>query len=265
MQGDPKQLFSGTPQLVELSGEPARRTASAFADGGTLHGQFHDRVGGNPQHSPHCPRSLGPDNIRLTKHQLVGAQDSAPGDSALSGPPQESVSDDQIHQNHQTQVYISPCPYPNALALDALSIDWSSLPLAYGFPPMPILPKVLQKIRQSSVDIILVAPAWPTQSWFPDLLNLSMAAPLKIPVVPDLLSQTVQRKTWMHRNPGMYNYHAWMLSGIPSKREAFLRRLPTESQSHNDLLPDPSTMGSGENSVLGVVGRKRFRSRPLSL
>ena len=31
MKGVPKQLFPGTPQLVELSGEPARRTASAFA------------------------------------------------------------------------------------------------------------------------------------------------------------------------------------------------------------------------------------------
>ena len=105
----------------------------------------------------------------------------------------------------------------------------------------------------------------PSGRKFPDLLNLSMAAPLEIPVVPDLLSQTVQCKTWTHRNPGMYNYHAWMLSGIPSKREAFLKRLPTESQSHNDLLPDPSTMGSGQNSVLGVVGRRQIRSRPLSL
>ena len=123
--------------------------------------------------------------------------------------------------DHQTQVYISLCPDPNALALDALGVDWSSLPLAYGFPPMPILPKVLQKIRQSSVDIILVAPAWPTQSWFLDLLNLSMAAPIEIPVVPDLLSQTVQCKTWTHRNTVMYNYHTWMLSGIPSKRDTF--------------------------------------------
>ena len=40
MQGVSKQLFPGTPKLVELSGEPARRTASALAetDGGTLHG-----------------------------------------------------------------------------------------------------------------------------------------------------------------------------------------------------------------------------------
>ena len=100
MQGVSKQLFPGTPQLVELPGEPARRAASAFAkrDGGTLHGQFHDGAGGDPEHSPYGPRSLGSDNVILQEHQLAGAQGSAPGDSALSGPPQELVSDDQIGQ-----------------------------------------------------------------------------------------------------------------------------------------------------------------------
>ena len=150
--------------------------------------------------------------------------------------------------NYQTLVYISPCPDLNALALDALSLDWSTLP------------------QQSSVNIILVAPAWPTLSWFPDLLNLSMAAQLEFLVVPELLSQMVQHKTWTyHKNPGIYNYHAWMLPGIPSQREAFLRRLVTESQSHNDLLPDPSMLGSGQNSVLGVVEGRQIQSRPLFL
>ena len=100
MQGVSEQLFSRTPKLVELSIDLARRAVSAFAkrDGGTLHRQFHDGVGGDPQHSPHGPGSLRPDNIRLQEHQLAGAQDSAPSDSALAGPPQESVSDDQIGQ-----------------------------------------------------------------------------------------------------------------------------------------------------------------------
>ena len=53
-------------------------------------------MGGDPQHSPYGPRSLEPVNVRLQEYELAGAQDSAPGDSALSGPPQESVSDDQI-------------------------------------------------------------------------------------------------------------------------------------------------------------------------
>ena len=56
--------------------------------------------------------------------------------------------------NNQLPVYVSPCPDPQALALDALSLDWNTLPLAYAFPPMPILPKVLQKIRDSTVTVI---------------------------------------------------------------------------------------------------------------
>ena len=36
--------------------------------------------------------------VRLQEHQLAGAQDSAPSDFVLSGPSQESVSDDPIGQ-----------------------------------------------------------------------------------------------------------------------------------------------------------------------
>ena len=123
--------------------------------------------------------------------------------------------------NNQLPVYVSPCPDPQALALDALSLDCNTLPLAYAFPPMPILPKVLQKIRDSTVTVILIAPAWPTQSWFPDLLNLLIRRPVEIPVLEDLLTQQVGRQVWTHRNPAMYNYHAWMLSGIPSLKRGF--------------------------------------------
>ena len=47
--------------------------------------------------------------------------------------------------NKKLPVYVSPCPDPQALAIDALSMDWNNLPLAYGFPPMPILPKGFRK------------------------------------------------------------------------------------------------------------------------
>ena len=126
--------------------------------------------------------------------------------------------------NNQLLVYVSLCPDPQALALDALSLDWNTLLLAYAFPPMPILPKALQKIRDSTVTVILIALAWPTQSWFPDLLNLLIRRPVVIPAIEDLLTQQVGRQVWTHRNPAMYNYHAWMLSGIPSLREDFLRQ-----------------------------------------
>ena len=82
--------------------------------------------------------------------------------------------------NHKLPVYVSHCPDPKALALDALSLDWNTLPLVYAFPPMPILPKVLQKMKASTCWMILIVPAWPAKSWFPDLLYLSGALPLEL-------------------------------------------------------------------------------------
>ena len=58
---------------------------------------------------------------------------------------------------NQLPVYVSLCLDNQALALDALSLDLNTLPLAYAFPPMPILPKVLQKIRDSTVTVTVMA------------------------------------------------------------------------------------------------------------
>ena len=167
--------------------------------------------------------------------------------------------------NNRLPVYVSPRPDPQALALDALILDWNTLPLAYAFAPMPILPKVLQKIQDSTVTVILIAPAWPTQSWFPDLLNLLIRRPVEIPVLEDLLTQQVGRQVWTHHNLAMYNYHAWMLSGIPSLREDFLRQQPRESPSLREVQPEQCMMESGQSSVIGVVDRRKILSVPLSL
>jgi hypothetical protein len=38
---------------------------------------------------------------------------------------------------------------------------------------------ILHKIREDGCKTILITPAWPRQSWFPDLLLLSCAKPLR--------------------------------------------------------------------------------------
>jgi hypothetical protein len=60
---------------------------------------------------------------------------------------------------------------------------------AYAFPPFRFLLQVLLKIKQSDCKIILIAPAWPRQAWFPELLLLSCARPLKLSFRRDLLSR----------------------------------------------------------------------------
>ena len=67
--------------------------------------------------------------------------------------------------------YVSPLPDPAAWRTDALSFPWMDL-WAYMFPPFPLIPEVLQRIQASNCHAILVAPAWPSQPWFPRLLSL---------------------------------------------------------------------------------------------
>ena len=89
--------------------------------------------------------------------------------------------------------FMSPVPEPRALAVDALSQDWQGRSM-YMFPPFPLLSKVVQKLRSTHVaEVILVAPWWPSQPWFPLLLRLCVEHPLILPYRQDLLSQQDQK------------------------------------------------------------------------
>ena len=74
-----------------------------------------------------------------------------------------------VHNTHLPQ-FMSPVPEPRALAIDALSQDWQGRSM-YIFPPFPLLNKVIQKLGAAQTgEVILVAPWWPSQLWFPHLL-----------------------------------------------------------------------------------------------
>ncbi|CAG2215350.1 unnamed protein product [Mytilus edulis] len=90
--------------------------------------------------------------------------------------------------NYKVQVFMSPVPDPKAYAVDCMSVPWDGM-FAYAFPPFRFLSQVLRKISAEQGLIILIAPAWPKQAWFPDLLHLSCARPLVLPVRHNLLSQ----------------------------------------------------------------------------
>ena len=73
-----------------------------------------------------------------------------------------------VHNTHLPQ-FMSPIPEPRALAIHALSQDWQGRSM-YMFPPLPLLNKSIQKIRSTQEgEVILIAPWWPSQWWFPQL------------------------------------------------------------------------------------------------
>ena len=83
-------------------------------------------------------------------------------------------------ENKVTPIYILPYPDDRVWAVDALSISWDDLGLIYAFPPAPIVPKTLEKIRYShGATIILVASQHPSRPWHPLLLQLSLRPRLR--------------------------------------------------------------------------------------
>jgi hypothetical protein len=53
--------------------------------------------------------------------------------------------------NTQLQTFISPYPDDRAAGEDALSLDWNQM-CAYAYPPTALIPKILQKISESSAE-----------------------------------------------------------------------------------------------------------------
>ena len=75
---------------------------------------------------------------------------------------------------HNTLVlqFMSPGTEPRAREIDAMSHDWQRR-LMYMFPQFPLLSKVIQKLRTiEEGEVILIAPWWPSQLWFPHLLHV---------------------------------------------------------------------------------------------
>ena len=62
-------------------------------------------------------------------------------------------------------------PNTGAYSINAFHISWKDLTF-YAFPPFCIIQRVLQKITEEEATGILVAPYWPTQSWWPYLTNM---------------------------------------------------------------------------------------------
>jgi hypothetical protein len=105
-------------------------------------------------------------------------------------------------------LFVSPYPDVQAMSTDALALDWDLL-TAYAYPPTILIPQVLRKIASSSARILLIAPAWPNRSWFPDLLELLEDVPWELPLWPDLLSQPLTRSRSREANPEISSKVNW--------------------------------------------------------
>ncbi|KAL0195088.1 hypothetical protein M9458_008660, partial [Cirrhinus mrigala] len=129
------------------------------------------------------------------------------------------------------------------LGRDALAHSWPRGLRKYAFPPVSLLAQTLCKIREDEEQVLLVAPCWPTRTWFADLMLLATASPWKIPLKKDLISQGMG--TIWHPRLDLWNLHVWLLDGTwqtslgfpkaPSTRQAYA--LKTRRDARSELSP----------------------------
>ena len=98
--------------------------------------------------------------------------------------------------NHQCSVFFSPFRDPLAAGTDTFLQRWDGLQ-AYKFPP--------------GTELTLIAPYWPQRAWFPDLLHLSLAPPVALPLRRDLLRLSQSHN--LYQGLHWLRLHAWRLSG----------------------------------------------------
>ena len=75
-------------------------------------------------------------------------------------------------QHSGTAVHIKNGEYQKyALAVDAMQQNWAQR-RPYAFPPFSLVGRILKKVNIERVTVLLVAPVWQTQPWYPILVQM---------------------------------------------------------------------------------------------
>lgn len=133
---------------------------------------------------------------------------------------------------------------------DTLAHKWPNAHL-YDFSPIALLPLVIRKVKEVRCSVLLVAPHWRIQSWFPELIQLLSEAPWLFSLRKDLLYSA--RGTIWHPQTSCGDYTCGPSMGaFAAPREGCQYQL----EPH---LRDASMPSNGLYSLTGVQSRTKSR------
>jgi len=115
----------------------------------------------------------------------------------------------------QTDLYNSMYWDPHTSGVDALAQDNWSIHNNYVCPPFRMLNRILQTVRDQRAVATVIAPMWPGQTWYGNLLRLSVCHPIRLPHSPKTFLQIGQKVPEPLRNP-RWQIYAWRISGCLS-------------------------------------------------
>ena len=156
--------------------------------------------------------------------------------------------------NAKVKMFFSYGPDPEASGFEAFSQVWPCK--VYAFPPIMLIGKFLSRfIASTSSDGILILPFWPTQPYFPSLLEVLFQQPLFFPAA--LLEGT----EWMPRHATIFL--ACPITTRPEALKVFRASLSQDSSAPLTQKLSAHTAGTGTILKIGWLGRKCVLARSL--
>ena len=157
--------------------------------------------------------------------------------------------------NRQLPRYAAWHPDPQASFVDAFSISWSS-EFFYAFPPFALIRRCLEKINADTAEGVLVVPAWPTQTWYTQVLQMLVQKPRVMVWTSELELLTHPSANKVHNMHGKLKLMACPLSGDSMKAKAFRDTLPAFSSTHGELLHRSNTQYISKDGMYSAVSGK---------
>ena len=154
--------------------------------------------------------------------------------------------------NAKVGLFVSWHPEPGCHSVDAFNLCWTPHQ-CYAFPPFCLIGRVLSKLQRDNVQQFpLIAPIWPTQTWYPALLTLSVMKPILLQAMNNLLY--LVNKPTIHPTGKKLRL---------SEREAFLNNQPNWCARPGRRGQKSSIDLRGRNGVAGVLKTKLIHLKQL--
>ena len=162
----------------------------------------------------------------------------------------------------QLPLYYSWKPDPNSVATNALDQSWSKV-RAYAFPPFALILRCLAKVKREGVpELVLIAPVWPTQPWFPLMMSMLTQQPILLPNGPRLLLSP-RNESHPLILQGSLKLAAWVVSSLHCRTREFQMEHQSLSWHLGGRTPSQPIPQTGEDGRAGAKEMNTTHFLPL--
>ena len=153
--------------------------------------------------------------------------------------------------NYKLNIYFSEGPDPRSSGFDAFLMNWPNS--VYAFPPITLIGKFLDKFLNDDISVaLLISPFWPSQPYFPTLLETLADAPILFSASRLMNAVQIPR----HLSTMM----ASLITSNPERSLAYQRTLLRDcSEALNPPLSN-SIVRHGESFTIGVLNNRLIKA-----